>query len=693
MHIPFIKQLFSNETASALCWTLIHSLWEGLVFVIAAGIAMMVTKKCRPAIRYNILSVEFLLFIIVSILTFIREWTSRISAIGFQDLVNHHVISSRVDIQPRVFIYDDGKQQFLNKVMDFISLHASLIASIWFVILSVKFVKIISTLLYAQYIRDYRTHTASTYWRDKITSLCKQLQISKPVMLLESEIINIPAVFGHIKPVIFIPLGLLANLPPEQVEASLIHELAHIRRNDYLVNFLQNMAETLFFFNPAVLWISALIREERENCCDDIAIGQTKDKKQFVRALLSFGELSVYNNSKHVIAFSGNRNHLFNRIKRIVLNKNKTLNPVENIFLAGSLVIMSFLTISFSQKMEMSPSKNNSSIKITDSLPVSESVPAVSAKPAVIFSGAKGSFSGKLEINSPNGIVRMTGKFETISPLLPQKSIDDTLPPVKGKAQKALDISSADGDLRILEDISADGSGSGVEETIIADYNGIIYKIIKVNKAITKLYVDGEIISNEKISNYQGVIGKIDEQVERMRAEQEIRNKEQEQRNVEQAKRNKEQELRNAEQAVKNKEQEQRNAEQAIRNKEQERMNAEQAKRDKAQEQRNADQAMRNKEQERIDAEQAIRDKAQEQRDLEQAIRNKEQEQRNLVFKSIIDDLLRENIIKDSKSLRSFTLNTEVMIVNGERQPSEVHERFKKKYLKSPADQYNYQNY
>ena len=103
-----------------------------------------------------------------------------------------------------------------------------------------------------------------------------------------------PVVIGHLKPVILIPLGCLAGLPADQVEAILLHELAHIRRSDYFVNFLQNITESIFFFNPGLLWISSLIKEERENCCDDIALEQTKNKRGLVQALISFKEQELY---------------------------------------------------------------------------------------------------------------------------------------------------------------------------------------------------------------------------------------------------------------------------------------------------------------------------------------------------------------------------------------------------------------
>jgi bla regulator protein blaR1 len=89
------------------------------------------------------------------------------------------------------------------------------------------------------------------------------------------------------------PLSVLTNFSPAQVEAILRHELAHIRRNDYIVNMLQSIAEIIFFFNPSVWWISSLIRDEREHCCDDLAVNGNMNKRVFVEALLSFQEYQL----------------------------------------------------------------------------------------------------------------------------------------------------------------------------------------------------------------------------------------------------------------------------------------------------------------------------------------------------------------------------------------------------------------
>src|SRR4030095_11498069 len=95
---------------------------------------------------------------------------------------------------------------------------------------------------------------------------------------LQSSLTKVPVVIGHLKPVILFPIGILNSLPQNEVEAILLHELAHIARNDFLINLLQQFTEIIFFFNPAVIWVSSCIKSERENCCDDIAISVTQDK-------------------------------------------------------------------------------------------------------------------------------------------------------------------------------------------------------------------------------------------------------------------------------------------------------------------------------------------------------------------------------------------------------------------------------
>ena len=120
--------------------------------------------------------------------------------------------------------------------------------------------------------------------------LAARLGLRRTIRLRGSSGGITPAVVGWIKPVIVIPAAAL-GLPFEQLEALLAHELAHIRRHDFLVNLLQSAAETLLFYHPAVWWLGRRIREERENCCDDLAVAVCGDRVTYVQALRSLAEL------------------------------------------------------------------------------------------------------------------------------------------------------------------------------------------------------------------------------------------------------------------------------------------------------------------------------------------------------------------------------------------------------------------
>ena len=98
-------------------------------------------------------------------------------------------------------------------------------------------------------------------------------------------------VVGWLKPALLVPGAVLSGLTPQQVEAIIAHELAHIRRHDYLVNFVQTAVETLFFYHPAVWWVSRIVRTEREHCCDDLAVVACGDAVLYARALTAIEAL------------------------------------------------------------------------------------------------------------------------------------------------------------------------------------------------------------------------------------------------------------------------------------------------------------------------------------------------------------------------------------------------------------------
>jgi beta-lactamase regulating signal transducer with metallopeptidase domain len=353
--------LLNNEMMQAICWTLIHSLWQGLLLAVCAGVVIMLTKKSSSTIRYNSLAVLFFLFIAATCFTFAKQYNyvSAHDNIGdINQIVNKHADLLIVTGNSPITNIHIAKT-FLETFIDYFNEHASLIVMIWFIVLSIQLIRLMANAGYVQRIRHYKTHAPSEYWTRRMQELAVKLNIRQKVLLLQSEIVKVPVMVGFLKPVILFPFQLMSQLPAEQVEAVLLHELAHIRRKDYFVNILQNLAEIIFFFNPGVLWISSLIRDERENCCDDIAVAETKCKKEFVHALVSFQEYNL-NSSRYSLAFPGRKNHLLIRVKRILTNNNKTLNNMEKISLASGIVIIGLITIAFKQTEKQDTIKEQS---------------------------------------------------------------------------------------------------------------------------------------------------------------------------------------------------------------------------------------------------------------------------------------------------------------------------------------------
>jgi beta-lactamase regulating signal transducer with metallopeptidase domain len=149
---------------------------------------------------------------------------------------------------------------------------------------------------------------------DTVHRLARRMKVDRPVSVLISERIDAPGVVGWLRPAILMPAATLLNLGPDQLQAILAHELAHIRRHDYLINLLQALAETLFFYQPAIWWVSSQIRLERELCCDDVAVEVCGDAVAYARALTKLERLRVASSE---LALSSTAGPLLHRIRRL----------------------------------------------------------------------------------------------------------------------------------------------------------------------------------------------------------------------------------------------------------------------------------------------------------------------------------------------------------------------------------------
>ena len=342
MHIPLLYELYLRHAAGAVAWTLFHSLWQGLIAALLAALIMTVTRRSPTSVRYNLLTGLMLLLTLTLGSTFVYECQYPAFARNASPANTSVVIVAVKGILHPAVIHTAERQPLSNTIIAFLSRNSSLIAAIWLVILSIKMTRMFFVLGFTRHIMRRKTRRPPIYWQDRLAQLCRDWQIGKTVSLLESRCIKLPVVYGQLKPVILVPLGFLTQLPPAEIESILLHELAHIRRGDYLVNLLQNLIEAIFFFNPGLLWISSLMRDERENCCDDLAIGRLKDSRQYVESLIRFRERSMYAHPLAAVGFAGRKNSFINRISRIVDNKNYTLSRFET----GSLICSALIAAS-----------------------------------------------------------------------------------------------------------------------------------------------------------------------------------------------------------------------------------------------------------------------------------------------------------------------------------------------------------
>jgi hypothetical protein len=156
---------------------------------------------------------------------------------------------------------------------------------------------------------------ADEAWVHAVDRLSLRLRLRTHVRLLESARIQVPVVIGSLKPVLLLPAAAMAGLSPEQIEAVLAHELAHIRRHDYLVNLFQSVVETVLFYHPGVWWVSHTIRVEREHCCDDLAVSVCGDALLYARALTN---IETLRHERIGIAMAASNGSLLSRVRRLL---------------------------------------------------------------------------------------------------------------------------------------------------------------------------------------------------------------------------------------------------------------------------------------------------------------------------------------------------------------------------------------
>lgn len=334
--------LFS-PVAQALGHTLLYSIGQAFIVFISLRILLKLIPNAPARVKYSISYFSYFGIAVWFVITLIRQFSIAKSAIFSQGITGNHTFINTTFEQTATSVSSIFSLSFLDEYLPW-AVGFYLLGIFWYSFrLSINFFQ-------SNRLKKKGIYELDTDWQEHITRLSERMNISRPLKTFFSSYVNTPMMIGFLKPVILLPFALMNHLSPQQFEAILLHELAHVRRNDYLLNILQSVIDTILFFNPFTWWITNNIREERENCCDEMVL-QSSDPYHYARALLALEE--PLQNSPLIMTAIGKRSQLFHRIKKIMEMKNNPLNVRQKFI---TLLILVIATVSVAW---LSPSENN----------------------------------------------------------------------------------------------------------------------------------------------------------------------------------------------------------------------------------------------------------------------------------------------------------------------------------------------
>jgi len=316
-----------TSLANALGWTLLHSLWEGAAVALALAATLSVIRSSR--VRYAAACVAMLGILAGFVFTAVNKTPERIA------------IPTVISRNPAA---SDGGQSLSGFAAHFGTADLPpYLAALWIAGVVLFHLRSVASWIAARRLRRRGVCIAPEFWQQRLAELRTSLRLGKAVTLLESCLAEVPVVVGYLRPVILLPVGMLVSMPAGQIEAILLHELAHIRRRDYLVNLFQTIVENFLFYHPAVWWISGVIRSEREHCCDDLVVSTHGNAGEYALALTVL-ENNRWTANRAVLAANGG--NLMRRITRILYPLEGRQAALAPVILAGVFTLVVAVALS-----------------------------------------------------------------------------------------------------------------------------------------------------------------------------------------------------------------------------------------------------------------------------------------------------------------------------------------------------------
>jgi beta-lactamase regulating signal transducer with metallopeptidase domain len=302
-----------------LGWTLLHFVWQGAAVAALLASLNLALRRATPQARYLAACASLLLMLALPVLSFramsaakavkqTTPWAVADAPARTLAPVAHARTAEAAAFAPptlpRSFDLDRRIEAMLPALV-----------ALWVAGVLLLGMRSLGGLTLVRRLGRTGLRAAPAGLEATLARLAQALRVSAPVRLYESALVGAPTVVGWFRPVILLPASALTGLTAQQLELILAHELAHVRRHDYLVNLLQSAAETLLFYHPAVWWVSDRMRVEREHCCDDLAVSACGSAVRYARALV---ELEGLCSDAPAFAMAANGGSLFDRIVRLV---------------------------------------------------------------------------------------------------------------------------------------------------------------------------------------------------------------------------------------------------------------------------------------------------------------------------------------------------------------------------------------
>lgn len=318
-----IFEILHEPLPHAIGWALVHSVWQGAVLACLLGLIFRLGILRSANGRYAAASLALASIVaLLCVTTFIHYRTSEIerprnksaSWSVQQDLAVPAAREAGNTGAPSAIptgffrIGHSPSAGWMEPVLPWL-------VFVWGTGVLLLAVRLLGCWAFTQHLRTRCLRPVETAVSALCDRLCIRFGVDQWVRVFESTAVDAPLLIGWMKPVVLLPASAISGLSPEQLEAILSHEIAHIRRYDYLMNLMQSLAETLLFFHPAVWWLSSVIRQEREHCCDDLVLRAGNDSLVYAEALALLEE-NRYRDA--AFALSAADGSLSGRIQRIL---------------------------------------------------------------------------------------------------------------------------------------------------------------------------------------------------------------------------------------------------------------------------------------------------------------------------------------------------------------------------------------